>query len=42
VVVGAGVVDGGTFGELEGHCSYLVEEVVVVVVVVEGEGRSFV
>lgn len=38
VVVGAGVVDGGAFGDLERHCGYLVEVVVVVVVVVEGGG----
>jgi len=44
VVVGAGAVDGGAFGDLEGHCGYLVEVavVVVVVVVVEGGGRSLI
>jgi len=41
VVVGAGVVDGGAFGDLEGHCGYLVE-VLVVVVFVEGGGRSLI
>jgi len=41
VIVGAGVVDGGAFSDLEGHCGYLVE-VAVVVVVVKGGGRSLI